>query len=184
MKMTTLTCPCGKTFPKPVKEVTRQLKRNPDRVFYCSSSCYGRKTSRHHLGSHLGRGKPQYLKPGNRLDEFSPFRYYMTKARNRKHETNLDLPYLKALWEQQEGRCALSGVQMDIPRTTAAYNARGHDPLKPSLDRIDGSKGYLKGNVRFVTMVANFAKQDFSDEVLLEFCKAVVEHNQGCLPPR
>lgn len=178
-----LTCPCGETFEKLTAEVKRQRKKNPNRVFYCSSTCYGKQTAKKHLGDHLCSTK--HLRRGRHADLFSPFRYYMKKARDRRHETDLDLPYLKALWEQQGGRCALSGVQMEIPPTTGAFDARRRDPLKPSLDRIDSSKGYLKGNVRFVTMIANFAKQGFSDDVLIEFCRAFVAHtklNEGACP--
>lgn len=49
-----------------------------------------------------------------------------------------------------------------------------------SLDRIDNSKGYLKGNVRFVSMMANLARSTFSDNELIRFCKsvAVYQHPQ------
>ena len=141
-------------------------------------SCYGKLKGSHNLDGH--RVGAAHLDPGNRRDAFSPFRYYMRKARNRPKETDLDLLYLKTLWEQQKGRCALSGIKMEIPQNTRAFEKRGHDPWKPSLDRIDCSKGYLKGNVRFVTMLANFALNGFSDEDLVQFCQAVVAYQEHC----
>lgn len=42
-----------------------------------------------------------------------------------------------------------------------------------SLDRIDSLKGYIKGNIQFVSVAANFAKSDFSEKEFLEFCEAV-----------
>jgi hypothetical protein len=41
------------------------------------------------------------------------------------------------------------------------------------LDRIDSSKGYIFGNVQFVSLMANYAKRDFLEEELLRFCEAV-----------
>jgi hypothetical protein len=138
-------------------------------------TCYG-----HHKGSRNLDGASKqttHLNPANRQDAFSPFRYFMRKARNRKHETDLDLPYLKALWETQGGRCALSGIEMVLPRNTLAWEKQTDDPWKPSLDRIDSSKGYTMGNVRYVTVMANLAKSRFSDEQLRRFCQAVAANS-------
>jgi hypothetical protein len=98
----------------------------------------------------------------------------MRKARNRGHETDLDLPYLEWLWNEQEGLCALSGRQLTLPPNTESWEKQTNDPWKPSLDRIDNERGYVRGNVRFVCVIANFAKGAFSDEALFEFCEAVV----------
>ena len=61
-----------------------------------------------------------------------------------------------------------------MPPTTLAWVSRAHDPWKPSLDRIDSARGYVKGNVRFVTVLGNLAKGRYSDVDLLRFCRAVV----------
>jgi len=177
MKMTALVCPvCKDDFERATKEVNRWRRKDPNRVFYCGRKCSGKAVSKN-LGEYLGNGDPSLLMPSNRKDEFSRFRYFMQKARNRRHATDLDLPFLRDLWTDQEGRCALSGVLMDLPRSTGAWASRTHDPLKPSLDRIDSSKGYLKGNVRFVTVIANMARQSWTDEQVVAFCRAVVQEH-------
>lgn len=51
------------------------------------------------------------------------------------------------------------------------------DPSNASLDRIDNSKGYIEGNVRFVALMANLARQSFTDEQMIAFCKAVATNN-------
>lgn len=43
----------------------------------------------------------------------------------------------------------------------------------PSLDRIDPSKGYVKGNVRVISMKANTMKNSASKELLETFCKNI-----------
>lgn len=44
-----------------------------------------------------------------------------------------------------------------------------------SMDRLDHKKSYTKNNIRFVSIVANIARNSFSDNQLYEFCKAVYE---------
>jgi hypothetical protein len=46
--------------------------------------------------------------------------------------------------------------------------------LKPSLDRIDNSKGYERGNVRFTVQWANLKRSFLTDEQHYRLCKSVV----------
>ncbi|WP_299830744.1 hypothetical protein [uncultured Roseobacter sp.] len=39
----------------------------------------------------------------------------------------------------------------------------------PSIDRIDNAEGYTLGNIRIVTVIANMARSDFSDDELERF---------------
>jgi hypothetical protein len=36
----------------------------------------------------------------------------------------------------------------------------------------------MKGNVRFISLMANYARNSMSDEELLEFCRAVEKNNK------
>jgi hypothetical protein len=169
---------CGVVFEKFAPEVKRQQRTNPNRDFYCTMSCYAKSKGKNNLGMTLIYGRPENLLKGKNLDEYSSFRYFMRKARERRNYTDLDLPYLQALWTEQGGQCAISGIQMWLPIHGQAWTEQTGDPWKPSLDRIDNSKPYIKGNVRFVCVIANFARHDFSDEQLLKFCRAVVRHHE------
>lgn len=45
------------------------------------------------------------------------------------------------------------------------------NPFRPSLDRVDAKIGYLKTNVRIVWVIENLARNRFSDDQVVEFCK-------------
>jgi hypothetical protein len=47
-----------------------------------------------------------------------------------------------------------------------------------SIDRIDSSIGYVRGNVQFVCDVANRIKQDLPQKELLLWCQRILEHGK------
>ena len=47
----------------------------------------------------------------------------------------------------------------------------GGDNCSPTLDRIDPSKGYIKGNVEFVSSLANKMMSNASGKDLVRFSK-------------
>ena len=49
------------------------------------------------------------------------------------------------------------------------------NPNSPSLDRIDNAKGYVKGNVRFISDRANRLKSNSTDEELVALGKDASE---------
>ena len=77
---------------------------------------------------------------------------------------------VRELWEQQHGICVYTGIQMQLPISEHESRVRGEKtPTQASLDRIDSSKGYVKGNVEFVCLAVNYAKNGFSKDQMLQF---------------
>ena len=72
------------------------------------------------------------------------------------------------LWEQQEGICAITGLKMLEPVGYVASRVPLKVPKTASIDRIDSNKGYTKGNVQWVCVFANLAKNTFKDELIKE----------------
>jgi len=90
------------------------------------------------------------------------------RARKRGIPLDVDVEYLERLWWNQDGQCALTGVpiKQDI-------DAENMDT--GSLDQIEPSKGYTRGNVQFVSVWANRAKTTLSME---EFRRRVMSTAQ------
>lgn len=79
---------------------------------------------------------------------------------------DLDLEYVTNLFDKQKGLCAITGEVM-VPKSK--------DRMSPSLDKINPSKGYVKGNVQWLTWKANMIKQDLNMEELRDFCTKVLQ---------
>jgi len=90
---------------------------------------------------------------------------YKTNAELRGIEWNLSFEYLADLLVEQDFKCALSGL--DIQAMDINNNA--------SLDRIDSSLGYVKGNVQWVTSKINMMKQQYTQQEFIELCVAVAD---------
>jgi hypothetical protein len=86
---------------------------------------------------------------------------------------DIDLGYLLELYSQQRGLCAISGVEM----TYFAGNGRVYTNI--SLDRVDSTKGYVRGNVQFVCDIVNRMKSDLAQDAFLGWCRTIVERNDG-----
>lgn len=160
MKTTTLVCNhCGKSFDKLTKEVSRQRKvHGVETRFFCSRSCSGQ-GNKMNFGRYYGTGGAHLLMRGKKIDEYSPFRQFLRSAKNRQSDVDIDLQYLKELWQIQNGICAITGLKMSL--------SRGGDPTRQaSLDRINSAKGYVKDNVQYVVLPVNLAKCNFPDELI------------------
>lgn len=84
-------------------------------------------------------------------------------AEKRGYAFEVSIEYLWNLFQEQKQICAITGDY--IPSIEEA-----------SLDRIDSSKGYIEGNVQWVTQQANLSKHIMTMEQLYEFCRKVLNH--------
>ena len=109
------------------------------------------------------------------LDLNRSLRYYYSAARKGAVKRKIDFFITEQtiidLWKKQKGKCALSGVKLTLTHGTAA-NA---NPTKISVDRIDNHLGYYPENVQLITWQANAAKSVWSNQHLIDMCKAVAK---------
>ena len=75
---------------------------------------------------------------------------------------------LTRIAQRQGWRCAVSGIEFSHDK------ARDHfrSPWRPSLDRIDASRGYVPGNVRLVLVAVNIAMGEWGEATFLEIARA------------
>jgi hypothetical protein len=164
MDMIELTClTCNNTFERANKEHKRNLKKG--RRPFCSLSCSAQYLNSH--GERNPKGYSENLRKGSSSDELTPFRWFATRSRQRKqHQNDLKPEYLKRLWEEQKGICPYLKRSMILE--LSGYKRGNITPLHASLDRIDSSKGYIEGNVEFISVCVNFMKSSFSRQQVLD----------------
>jgi hypothetical protein len=79
-------------------------------------------------------------------------------------EFDIDEEYILDLYEEQNHKCFWYGVLLE-PSNINRY------PSKPSLDRLDSEKGYVKGNVVISCMAANIGRNSCDADIFENFCK-------------
>lgn len=79
---------------------------------------------------------------------------------------DIDMDYIDAIWQQQGGKCALTGLQM-----THVFN----NLKAASIDRIDSSQGHVKGNIQLVCQFINRAKNKHTNEEMLAVLNEIKE---------
>ena len=66
--------------------------------------------------------------------------------------------------------CAHRKWRLSIP----LYFSKGKQTSNsPSVDRIDNSKGYIKGNIQFVALPINYLKGELTHEQTIEVLKTI-----------
>ncbi len=79
------------------------------------------------------------------------------------------------LLEKQKYRCALSGIEIYIAKSTKERLANA---TTASLDRIDSSKSYSLENVQWLHKTINKMKWELSQNEFINLCKVIWEHNK------
>ena len=95
----------------------------------------------------------------------------LRRARNRAYKKGMKfsvtLQYIRTMYERQGGVCAINGLEMSLEDSAT----------RPSVDRIDCSKGYINSNIRLVCWAVNAGLNSFGTDKYIEICKAVVANN-------
>lgn len=87
-------------------------------------------------------------------------------------EFDVDVEYLWGLFEQQNERCAISGVPISFPKRGELSSVG-----TASLDRIDSEKGYIEGNVQWVHKTVNKIKLNLNNSELISWCEQIYIYN-------
>lgn len=159
-------CVCGQEFERCDAEYKRNQKIG--RKVFCSRSCTGKL-----LVKNIPKESKRWdhLPKGSTSDEYSPFRWHLKNIRRRNKVFTISLQDLKEQWEKQKGICPYTGWV--LKNMSSSKEQLPKTPDRASLDRIDSKKGYVKGNIQFVSLIAQFAKNSWDESVLYDFAEAI-----------
>jgi hypothetical protein len=87
-------------------------------------------------------------------------------AARRGLDFSITKEYAWSLLIEQNKKCALSGVDIGFAEIVS-------EPNTASIDRIDSSKGYIKGNIQWVHKKVNFMKGPLTQDEFFSFCEKV-----------
>ena len=101
--------------------------------------------------------------------KFREFKYLMKCMKNSNRKCcEVTLEDLNDIWNEQSGKCIYSGVDLQLP--THTNSLKDVDPwFVASIDRIDSTKPYIKGNIQFISKTLNYAKPKMPHKKMLEF---------------
>lgn len=76
-------------------------------------------------------------------------------------ECSISVEWLKSKWNEQGGKCLLTGIPFDL----APPDEGDHfNPHSPSVDRVDSTLGYTPGNTRLILTAMNIALGTWGEE--------------------
>ncbi len=114
------------------------------------------------------------------IGEFNGGYYTMYKrnAEKRGLEFSVSQQYLWDLFLEQDKLCKISGLPINlkskhIKNKQATGTHLDRSLITASIDRIDSSKGYIKGNIQWVHKVINIMKGNLSDNDFVYFCRQI-----------
>ena len=96
-----------------------------------------------------------------------PIRYMLRSAKNRAKKFDLVFDLVEGDLTLPEF-CPILGIKLEV-----STDGRGN-PQAASLDRIDNTKGYIKGNIEVISRLANMMKQTATREQLLAFANNIL----------
>lgn len=87
------------------------------------------------------------------------------RAKNKKIDFNIDESDIII-----PNKCPILEVPLVI-------GTKGDYEYSPSIDRIDNTKGYVKGNIQIISKKANSMKNSATTKELLTFCKNILRYS-------
>lgn len=157
-------------------------KWGKSKTIYCSTACAGKakrglcfshyqdKSCLRCGGTFYGHSNSKFCSIDCRtLGEIGPqsFIAHLLKRPSRKA---LSEAFVVALYEKQQGKCALTGVTMTFDRTEGRRSV-----ANISIDRIDSATGYEESNIQLVCLVVNRMKSNMSTQDFAFWCRAVAK---------
>lgn len=98
-------------------------------------------------------------------------------AKRKPKEFSVTIEYLWDLFIKQERKCSISGMELTFDPYGSGKKYKETNKVTASLDRIDSSKGYIKGNVQWIHKRINIMKNDLPQIDFINYCKIIAKNN-------
>lgn len=98
-------------------------------------------------------------------------------AKAKKREYDLDPGFIEEMLLRQDHRCAVSGIRFS---DREFYR----NPFAPSIDQIRPGAGYVRGNVRIVSVIVNTAMNGWGEGPFYRLVYECRVLSQVCTPSR
>jgi hypothetical protein len=153
-------CKCGKIVSRTGTSITRSK--------YSSCGCWSRYGKDNPLWEGVGEiSKNWFHNVIVRAASGRKSRSGLTK------KIDIDIEYIWDLFLKQNRKCIYSGLDLTFPLKNTNLEFK---KATASLDRIDPTKGYVKGNVQWVHKHINIMKNIYSHDYFIELCKKVTNN--------
>jgi len=91
-------------------------------------------------------------------------------ANRRKIDFSISIMDIELVYNKQGEKCALTGIELSVPRNLKEYRSRKHTF---SVDRIDNNLGYTLENIQIVHKLINQSRKNLTIEYYKELCQKV-----------
>jgi hypothetical protein len=119
------------------------------------------------------------LKQAHRAKKADPNRFgeleckaLKVRAKAKNLDFDLTPEYVQRVFDRCEGKCSITKLPFDMEIGTKTKR----NPYRPSVDRINSNRGYVKGNIQIVLTIVNTMKMDYTDKILHPVVKAWAEN--------
>lgn len=170
-------CPvCKRELP--IIEFAEDAKSKTGRKWLCKA-CYSE-----HSAINQGRDKNYFRKL--RLKVSPEYKAEIVEQKRKSRENNYEVEILRKCRYRAEQRGLDFNLELEdivIPKycpileVPFQFGSKDDYSYSPSIDRIDNSKGYIKGNIQIISMKANTMKNSATPEELYNFCKNILRYS-------
>ena len=159
----TLTCSATCKAARGREKSRRWRAANMDKVVLMERATRAKRKSN---GKQLDYQRDRRSSPEGYVDRM------LERARSRTPDSDLTRELLLTMIA--DGTCCVTGTQFEYENRFNCY----HNPLAPSIDRIDSQRGYYADNVQIMLSCLNKFKNDLPNSDFLALWKALTGGNK------
>lgn len=146
----------------------------------------GKKIKKHYFCSECSKTLTEWKKKKIMKQKREGFKERLYEEKRKSRLNNIQ----NCIWAKAKQRAKKYGLDFNIDisdiqipdicpilEVPLKYGTKGDYEYSPSIDRIDTTKGYIKGNIAIISKKANSMKNSATFEELQKFCKNILRYS-------